>query len=222
MLLLLLLAKGWAVTRMELTQKSLVFSIWVVYGVVHILLYVWNRTEVDIVEEIDEYQTWPGWLILVLRCVIIAWFLCELRTTMLYEHNDTKLHFFLHFGASALVWYIYLPVVALIALQVPPFWRFKLLLGITYSADCLAYCIMMHLLWPTRTEQYFLLAHSLDPSDELDEFNEAPHVINSNSGYTSLRNSINSGSAQDLTFTTIQSAGSTSDLASLEYTKLVM
>ena len=42
MLLLLLLAKGWAVTRMELTWKPLVFAIWLCYGVVHILLYVWN------------------------------------------------------------------------------------------------------------------------------------------------------------------------------------
>lgn len=87
------------------------------------------QTEVDIIEDIDEYQTWPGWLILVLRCQIIVWFLLELRTTMLYEHNAKKLHFFLHFGASALVWFIYLPVIALIAMQVPAFWRFKLLLG---------------------------------------------------------------------------------------------
>jgi Rhodopsin-like GPCR transmembrane domain len=42
MLLLLLLAKGWAITRMELTWKPLVFGIWMLYGVVHILLYVWN------------------------------------------------------------------------------------------------------------------------------------------------------------------------------------
>lgn len=54
---------------------------------------------------------------------------------------------------------------------------------------------MTHLLWPTRSQQYFLLAHSADLGDELDEFNEAPHVLNS--GYTSLRNnSIISNSAQ--------------------------
>ncbi|CAH1389379.1 unnamed protein product [Nezara viridula] len=179
MLLLLLLAKGWAVTRQEFTWKPLLFSVWFIYGVVHILLFVWNKTEVDIIEDIDEYQTWPGWLILVLRCLIIVWFLLELRTTMRYEHNESKLNFFLHFGASALVWYIYLPIVALLALLIPPFWRYKLLLGITYSADCLAYCVMTHLLWPTRSEQYFLLAHRGDASDELDEFNEAPHVLNS-------------------------------------------
>nr|CAD7434144.1 unnamed protein product [Timema monikensis] len=183
MLLLLLLAKGWAVTRMELTYKPLVFAIWFLYGVVHILLYVWNMTEVDIVDDIDEYQTWPGWLIIVFRTLIMVWFLYELRNTMMYEHNTQKLNFFLHFGASALVWFIYLPIIALIALQVSALWRFKLLLGITYSADCLAYCVMTHLLWPARSEQYFLLAEEADLGDELDEFNEAPHVINN---YTRL------------------------------------
>ncbi|XP_020293360.1 transmembrane protein 145 [Pseudomyrmex gracilis] len=178
MLLLLLLAKGWAVTRMELTWKPLVFAIWFCYGVVHILLYVWNMTEVDIIEDIDEYQTWPGWFILLFRSAIMVWFLYELRNTMTYEHNTQKLNFLLHFGASSLVWFIYLPIIALIALQVSALWRFKLLLGITYSADCFAYCVMAHLLWPTRSEQYFLLAQGADNGDELDEFNEAPHVLN--------------------------------------------
>lgn len=85
--------------------------------------------EVDVIQDIDEYQTWPGWMTLGLRVVIMVWFLCELRATMTYEHNATKLHFFLHFGAASLVWFIYLPVVALIALQISPLWRYKLLLG---------------------------------------------------------------------------------------------
>lgn len=46
MLLLLLLAKGWAVTRLELTWKPLVFAIWLCYGIVHILLYVWNLVRI--------------------------------------------------------------------------------------------------------------------------------------------------------------------------------
>jgi len=43
--------------------------------------------------------------------------------------------------------------------------------------------VMTHLLWPTRSEQYFLLANETDHGDELDEFNEAPHVINN---YTAM------------------------------------
>lgn len=44
---------------------------------------------------------------------------------------------------------------------------------------------MAHLLWPTRSEQYFLLkGPSAADIEELDEFNEAPHIVNNS--YTSL------------------------------------
>lgn len=59
----------------------------------------------------------------------MLWFLWELRNTMKYEHSTKKLDFLLHFGASSLVWFIYLPIVAVVALQVSPLWRYKLLLG---------------------------------------------------------------------------------------------
>lgn len=131
----------------------------------------------------------------------MLWFLYELRNTMKYEHSTKKLDFLLHFGASSLVWFIYLPVVAIVALQVSPMWRCKLLLGITNSADCLAYCVMTGLLWPNRSGQYLLLAgtnyNGMETSavtfgqllyfffllyffigmDELDEFNEATHIV---------------------------------------------
>lgn len=182
-----------------------------------VIKYPIFQTEVDIIEDIDEYQTWPGWLIIVFRSLIMIWFLYELRTTMLYEHNTQKLNFLLHFGASSLVWFIYLPILALIALHVSALWRFKLLLGIyfivssyyynlflllfllgiTYSADCFAYCVMAHLLWPTRSEQYILLAHpSLAELDELNEFNEAPHIVNNS--YTSLNNGGGAMSSSDI------------------------
>lgn len=92
----------------------------------------------DIIEEIDEYQTWPGWLVLTLRVVIMSWFVLELRNTMMYEHNMPKLNFLLHFGASSLVWFVYLPIIALIALQISPLWRFKFLLG-EFIYDCIYY-----------------------------------------------------------------------------------
>lgn len=184
MLILLLLAKGWAVTRLQISVSSwiLLMVIWIPYCAIHVLLYIWNRTEVDIISDIDEYQTWPGWLVLACRSTMMLWFLWELRTTMKYEHSTQKLDFLLHFGASSLVWFIYLPIVAIIAVNVSPLWRYKLLLGITNSADCLAYCVMMGLLWPNRAGQYLLLTGSnYSGMDELDEFNEAPHVVHRDS-----------------------------------------
>ncbi|ETN61988.1 hypothetical protein AND_006332 [Anopheles darlingi] len=180
MLILLLLAKGWAVTRLQISVSSwiLLMVIWIPYCAIHVLLYIWNRTEVDIISDIDEYQTWPGWLVLACRTTMMLWFLWELRTTMKYEHSSQKLDFLLHFGASSLVWFIYLPIVAIVAVNVSPLWRYKLLLGITNSADCLAYCVMMGLLWPNRAGQYLLLTGTnFGGMDELDEFNEAPHIV---------------------------------------------
>lgn len=46
MLLLLLLAKGWAITRKELKNITLLFSVWALYGLVHVLLYVWDLVTV--------------------------------------------------------------------------------------------------------------------------------------------------------------------------------
>lgn len=70
-----------------------------------------------------------------LRSSIMLWFLWELRNTMKYEHSTKKLDFLLHFGASSLVWFIYLPIVAVVALQVSPMWRYKLLLGSIHFID---------------------------------------------------------------------------------------
>lgn len=180
MLILLLLAKGWAVTRQQISRTGwiILMSIWVPYCAFHIFLYIWDRTEVDIISDIDEYQTWPGWIVLILRTSFMMWFLYELRNTMKYEHSSKKLDFLLHLGASSLVWFIYLPIVAIVALQVSPMWRYKLLQGITNSADCMAYCVMTGLLWPNRAGQYLLLAGTKYAGmDELDEFNEAPHIV---------------------------------------------
>ncbi|KAL5286427.1 hypothetical protein ACFFRR_007824 [Megaselia abdita] len=180
MLILLLLAKGWAVTRQQISRSGwiILMSIWIPYCAFHVLLYIWDRTEVDIMSDSDEYQTWPGWIVLILRTSFMMWFLYELRNTMKYEHSTKKLDFLLHLGASSLVWFIYLPIVAIVALQVNAMWRYKLLLGITNSADCLAYCVMTGLLWPNRAGQYLLLAGpNFSAMDELDEFNEAPHII---------------------------------------------
>ncbi|XP_017123729.2 uncharacterized protein LOC108143709 [Drosophila elegans] len=180
MLILLLLAKGWAVTRQQISRTGwiMLMSIWVPYCAFHVFLYIWDRTEVDVVSDIDEYQTWPGWIVLILRTSFMMWFLYELRNTMKYEHSTKKLDFLLHLGASSLVWFIYLPIVAIVALQVSPMWRYKLLQGITNSADCMAYCVMTGLLWPHRAGQYLLLAGTKYAGmDELDEFNEAPHIV---------------------------------------------
>ncbi|XP_037072234.1 integral membrane protein GPR180-like [Pollicipes pollicipes] len=178
MLVLMLLAQGWTVRDPLVSGNRRLLAVWSVYGLISVLLYVWNRTEVDVIYDIDEYQTWPGWLALALRLAIMCWFLWELRATMAGQRAETRLQFLLHFGAASLLWFLYLPVVALIALTISALWRHKLLLALSGSADFLAFAIMTHLLWPARSRRYFQLdTPDLDVFDELEEFSQATHVL---------------------------------------------
>ncbi|UYV70448.1 hypothetical protein LAZ67_7003027 [Cordylochernes scorpioides] len=178
LLLLLLLAKGWAISKVELGWVPSLILLWLLYTCLQVMLYLWNTMEVDVIEDLDEYQTIPGWLALGLRMVIMGWFVLELRETMRDSANDLcRQKFYLHFGAGILVWFVYLPVAALIALAVSSLSRPRFLLGMTSTADVLAYSILIHLFWPTRTGQYLQLATMLDPSEELEEFSEAPHNV---------------------------------------------
>ncbi|KAG1653967.1 hypothetical protein GQR58_025308 [Nymphon striatum] len=208
MLLLLLLAKGWPITRNEITWKPVLFGIWILYTLIHFLLHVWKLvtfvlvfiydayTEIDIIEDIDEYQTLPGWLNIGFRLIIVGWFLVELRNTMILENDSFKLQFYLHFGAgiplilhipafccdycSTCVYYDSSKVIDRLDLidVVESLWaRCPPNSCITCSADFLAFAITSNLLWPTRSEQYFQLAAIPDAGDELEEFNEAPHNV---------------------------------------------
>ncbi|CAH1791741.1 unnamed protein product [Owenia fusiformis] len=171
MLLLLLIVKGWTITRQTLTTKSkiLLFTAWTLYTAANIFLFIWNFTEMDIISDKDEWQTWPGYTILAFRMALMVWFLFELRETFLLENHQPKMRFYLHFGAGFLVWFVYLPIVALIGSQVSALWRFKTILSMTYAADFLSYCVLMHLLWPSRSYLYFNL-HTERPPLHMEEF----------------------------------------------------
>ena len=90
--------------------------------------------------------------------LVMICFVAALRDTMAHEFNSEKLNFFLHFGAASLVWFNYLPILSLVALQISALWREKFLSGVSYSVDSFGYAVLMHLLWPGRSQQYFILA----------------------------------------------------------------
>lgn len=170
MLLLLLIVKGWNITRPTLPCQAwlVLLSVWCAYSAASIALFVWNQVEVDSISDIDEWQTWPGFLILAFRIIIMLWFLWELRETFHFEHGEKKTKFYLHFGAGFLVWFVYLPLVAIICTQLSALWRYKTILSVSYAADFLSLCVMIHLLWPTRSYLFFNLKHLKAQNLQLD------------------------------------------------------
>ncbi|CAB4060032.1 unnamed protein product [Lepeophtheirus salmonis] len=157
-LIILLLGMGWAITRQEITCKFILSTLWILYTLIHVYLYFWKKYEIDIIQNIDEYQTIPGVIIIILRIGAMIYFLYALKDTMLHEFNEE---------------------LAFVAFQISALWRNKFLMGISYSVNTFAYIILVHSLWPSRSHQYFLLALQADHSEELEELSEAPNQINS-------------------------------------------
>jgi hypothetical protein len=175
-LFVLIIAKGWPITRAEITAKPLLVAAWLIYIVLELILFIWTKRSLDVVNEIDEFHTVPGWLNLIFRVLLMLWFLCELRATMMLEQNQLRLRFYLHFGAGIMVWFVHLPIVAIIGLQISLMWRYKLILGFSSAANFLAYAIVTHFMWPTKMSYHFL-THPMDSDfsqEELDYYDQEP------------------------------------------------
>ncbi|GFS11675.1 integral membrane protein GPR180-like [Elysia marginata] len=127
-LLLLLLAKGLGITTDQFKWKSLIVSLWAAYTLLNVFLYIWNLVEIEsVISNTPEWQSWPGYAMLAFRLIVMVWFLLQLRQT--YGNTDREdLSFVMHFGAFSLVWFSYLPALALITTQVSPLWRYKTIL----------------------------------------------------------------------------------------------
>lgn len=102
----------------------------------------------------EQFNSTPMRLSLLLRIVIMVYFLLELRTTMILEQEQKKLQFYLHFGALSMVWFVHSVIVYVISLRVEAVWQSKLISGFSSAANFLAFTITTSLLWPKSSRSY--------------------------------------------------------------------
>lgn len=105
-------------------------------------------------KDTETFNSTPRRLSLLLRIVIMLYFLLELRTTMILEQEQKKLQFYLHFGALSMVWFVHSLIVYVISLRVEIVWQSKLISGFSSAANFLAFAITTRLLWPRSSRSY--------------------------------------------------------------------
>lgn len=105
-------------------------------------------------KDTEQFNSTPMRLSLLLRLVIMVYFLLELRTTMILEQEQKKLQFYLHFGALSMVWFVHSVIVYVISLRVEAVWQSKLISGFSSAANFLAFAITTSLLWPKSSRSY--------------------------------------------------------------------
>lgn len=129
----------------------------------------------------EQFNSTPRRLSLLLRVVIMLYFLLELRTTMILEQEQKKLQFYLHFGALSMVWFVHSVIVYVISLRVEIVWQSKLISGFSSAANFLAFAVTTRLLWPTSSRSYLFKKHKRTQTG-LPEENNLDNLTSINSG----------------------------------------
>lgn len=122
-------------------------------------------------KDTETFNSTPRRLSLLLRIVIMFYFLLELRTTMILEQEQKKLQFYLHFGALSMVWFVHSLIVYVISLRVEIVWQSKLISGFSSAANFLAFAITTRLLWPKSSRSYLFRKQKRLPRGALAEEN---------------------------------------------------
>lgn len=182
-LFLLIVAKGWPITRRDMPFKYAFAIFWLICLAADLVTFYWttitaiakNFSNMDstmmpidaldkqtianlsttIIENLpkeqEQFNSTPRRLSLLLRVIIMLYFLLELRTTMILEQEKKKLQFYLHFGALTMVWFVHTVIVYIISLRVDSTWQSKLISGFSSAANFLGFAVTTRLLWPKNS-----------------------------------------------------------------------
>lgn len=130
----------------------------------------------NITSDQEQFNSVPRKWSLLLRFVIMVYFLCELRKTMILEQEKKKLQFYLNFGALTMVWFVHTLIVYIISLRVDSTWQSKLISGFSSAANFLGFAVTTRLLWLKNSRSYLfrkqkhVVSHTHRDGCEIDNF----------------------------------------------------
>mmetsp|Transcript_34577 Transcript_34577/g.86880 ORF Transcript_34577/g.86880 Transcript_34577/m.86880 type:complete len:446 (-) Transcript_34577:864-2201(-) len=166
-LLLLLLAKGWAISTMELHGKWQVLIAMAALTAAYVALYFWAIFGSDPADTLYVYETAPGIVLLVVRVLVGCVYGAFLFFTLRAEDTQVKRLFYIVMGVVFGLWFITLPVWTIIAAAVDEWVRFKVVLGLSLTSNTLFFGAFCYMTWPSQASKYFRkMDTNYDPLDE--------------------------------------------------------
>lgn len=120
--LMLVLSKGWSVTRSNLKRKTklLQFVTTIMLLSLFALLFVLELTNRDPAATYHPYETSTARVIIILRLVLLLWFTWCVRRTLTQETRDEVRAFYRGFAPVGGWWLLSLPVYSIAVFALPP------------------------------------------------------------------------------------------------------
>ena len=149
-LLLLLISKGWMVSKMRLKRKTRLLQMCVTIALtgLHTLLFVLEYVNRDPAATYHKYESSSARVLIILRLFITGWFVwCAHRS----YHHDQRADVRRFFGFIGLVggcWLVSLPLFSLIAAHLPNYARLRYIVVLVHATTYMSLCALSILSLP--------------------------------------------------------------------------
>lgn len=155
MFLLILIAKGWCISKNQIDNKKLLISIISLLLLCYVIVFIWENVGRNPASTLYIYESVPGIILLVLRLITWLFFLFSLRQTQLEEDIFEKKRFYLIFGGLYSLYFLSLPLIVLCALALDPWVRYKIVIGLYLTVNALTWTSLVLLFWPRWSYKIF-------------------------------------------------------------------
>ncbi|KAF7227071.1 transcript variant X1 [Nothobranchius furzeri] len=156
LLMLILLGKGFTVTRARISHSgSVKLSIYMtVYTITYVILFIYEAEFFDPGEVLYVYESPAGYGLMALQLVAYVWFCYAVLVSL--KHYPEKQPFYVPFFTTYTLWFFAVPVMALIANFAIPRWaREKIVNGIQLGIHLYAHIVFLVITRPSAANKNF-------------------------------------------------------------------
>lgn len=166
LLLLLVLAQGWTVSRFEVLYPKLLLGSCITIAIIQCILYIWLLIGLDQQTTTYQYNSTPQYIYGSLFIIIGIIFVIQSIMSYKSEPLDSKKNLYILLIIFFSFWFLWPLLRIIIGDAFNPWNRDVAIQSISITLTTLTYFIMMLLMYPTWAHQYFNLA-MIDPQDRL-------------------------------------------------------
>jgi len=158
LLLLLVLAQGWTVSRFEVIYPKILLGGCSLIAIIQCVLYIWLLIGLDQQTTTYIYNTTPqyiyGSIFIIIGCIFV------IQSIMSYKNEplDSKKNLYILLAIFFSIWFLWPLLRIVVGDGFKPWNRDVAIQSISLTLNTLTYFIMMLLMWPTWAHQYFNLS----------------------------------------------------------------
>jgi len=158
LLLLLVLAQGWTVSRFEVMYPKLLLASCVTSALVSCVLYIWQLVGLDEQTTTYMYNTTPQYIYGSLFIIIGVLFVAQCVVSHRNEPLASKKNLYVLLAVFFSGWFLWPLLRILVGDGFNPWVRDVAIQSISMTLNTITYFVMMLLMWPTWAHQYFNLS----------------------------------------------------------------